>query len=242
MLIDKLFVVGPSRDIENFDQSFFDSIKKQGFKIFCYGDAALYLHKIKVKPDIFCFFDPTTLSHLYKIIEEGFFKESYLLVFDMYSNKCKRFHQVGNSSSLLRNPLEANKFFLIEESLNIYFKKYLKIPFKIKHQIRIRDLFSKFPFRYKHSRSERNLLNCKFSFVVLPLIFFCFKKIKIINIIGFGHYDLSRYISIANRKGYNTYQLSYNKYKKVLIEYIKEKNIKLKFLGRESFYKDLELK
>jgi len=241
MNFDKLLVVGTSGDIERFGKEVFDAAKENGIKIFSYGTSAIYLHSIGVKPDYYCFYDPTAIKQVDDLMEEGFFKDTSLLVFDLYSNECKSFFKLKYSADILRNKKEKRKFYAKEKEFGKYFKEYIKLPFEVKDEIEIRDLFSKSLYRYNFPRTKIHATSCKFSFAVLPLIFFFFKNVKSIFVIGFGHYKMSRYIDQSPNRGYRSYKSSYENYKEVLIEYIKEKKIRLKFLGSESFYKDLDL-
>lgn len=238
MSCNKLLIVGPSSDLQFVSLEVLEEKRNKGYKILSYGDSIKRFFELNFDPDYWTFVDPTTVLHFQNEIISGKFKTIDLIVPDLYSKNCKRFYDCGYSS----NSLERNKklFFDLERSFDENFKMYYKLDFQT-----IKGIGDKVDYKenlYVHLRKDLiDFLNpCKFSYNLLPLVFFVFKSCKNFEFLAFGQYNLPRYFN--NSSGdYSFYVKCYNQIKPKFINYIKNNQLKLKFLGNESYFKELQI-
>tara|TARA_R110000824_G_scaffold103417_4_gene245705 strand:+ start:11963 stop:12685 length:723 start_codon:yes stop_codon:yes gene_type:complete len=239
MNYSKLFVVGPSFDLKLLNFKGLEKIRNQGYKIFSYGDSIKRFFELNFDPDYWTFVDPNTVLHFQNEIRSGRFSNIELIVPDLYSFGCKNFYDCGYTS----NNLEKNKnlFFDLELSFDKNFKKYDKLDFQT-----IRGVGDQVDYKenlYVHLRKDEDIryfLNtCKFSYNLLPLIFFAFKSCKKFEFLAFGQYNTPRYFN--HTVGcYSSYMKCYEKIKPKFIDYIKDNQLDLRFLGNESYFKELQ--
>tara|TARA_R110002110_G_scaffold144583_2_gene333845 strand:- start:192 stop:926 length:735 start_codon:yes stop_codon:yes gene_type:complete len=234
---NKLFVVGPSSDLQLLSFEFLEEKRSQGYKIFSYGDSIKRFFELNFDPDYWTFVDPNTVLHFQNEIISGRFRNTELIVPDLYSLGCKNFYDCGYSSiNLERNK---NLFFCLEQGFNQNFKKYTKLDFKP-----VKGIGDQIDYKqnlYVHLRKDLiDFLNpCKFSYNLLPLIFFAFKDCKKFEFLAFGQYNLPRYFN--NSSGdYLFYVKCYEQIKSKFIEYIKNNQLDLTFLGNQSYFKELQ--
>ena len=62
-MIDKVLLVGPSNDINNFNRENILMYKSEGFIIFSYSDSLKFFIENNLTPDYFTFLDPFSISH-----------------------------------------------------------------------------------------------------------------------------------------------------------------------------------
>lgn len=234
---DKLFVVGPSFDLQLLDLQTLQAKRSQGYKIFSYGDSIKRFFELNFEPDYWTFVDPNTVFHFQDEIKSGKFNNIELIVPDLYSDNCKNFYGCGYSSI----NLERNKdlFFELEQGFSQVFKKYTKLDFEP-----IKGIGDKINYKqklYVHLRKDLiDFLNpCKFSYNLLPLIFFVFKDYKKFEFLAFGQYNLPRYFNKSSGD-YIFYVKCYEQIKPNFIKYIKDNQLNLTFVGNESYFKELE--
>ena len=232
--VGKLLLVGPSSDIKTFSKDFFNQKMESGYNVFCFGDSLLYLKSINIKPDFFTFIDPETIYNVKSILETDFLQDTYLLVHDLYSNECYNFNKLGYTSKHLRSGKLKQQFLKLEGKFEEIFKKYIKIDFNVKEDMHKNDYLSYETFKYDKS----NKVDCKFSHVMIPIIFSTFRDLKSIHCIGFGQYDIPRYNSY-NSRGYKDYIESFNIAEKPIKNFLKQKEIQIKFSGRKSIFESL---
>ena len=70
---NKLFVVGPSSDLQLLSFEFLEEKRSQGYKIFSYGDSIKRFFELNFDPDYWTFVDPNTVLHFQNEIISGRF-------------------------------------------------------------------------------------------------------------------------------------------------------------------------
>jgi len=236
-MVDKLVLVGPSSDVGNFDSEFFQDKRKKGFEIMSFADSLLYLEKINITPEFWTFVDPFSLKRYYRRFNNSFYKNITLITPDLYSNKFNNFFKAGYTcNSLKKDPKIFEEITSLDFSL--FFDQHIKLDYKIINYSNSID--NKYNFSdnlYIIQRKGKN--QCKFTHTLIPLLLYHFKELKEIVCIGFGHYNLSRYIENGNKKGYEEYKQSFHIVKELVKSNIKTRNIKITFEGQDSFFKQL---
>ena len=238
MSCNKLLIVGPSFDLQFLSFEVLEEKRNKGYKILSYGDSVKRFFELNFDPDYWTFVDPNTVLHFQKEIRSGRFSNIQLIVPDLYSFGCKNFYDCGYTSINLEK--NKNLFFDLELSFDKNFKKYDKLDFQT-----IRGVGDQVNYKenlYIHLRKDLiDFLNpCKFSYNLLPLIFFVFKGCKKFEFLAFGQYHLPRYFN--NSSGdYLFYIKCYEQIKPKFIDYIKDNQLDLRFLGNESYFKELQV-
>ena len=238
MIDEKILLVGPSSDIKNFNKDYFLKAKEDKFLILSYSDSLRHFLNIKFYPDFWSFIDPFTITRYLKEIKEHEVKNTSLLINNLYKNKFKNFYDAGLTCNALKKTSVCGEV----EKLNfdLFFNEVYRLEYKIiQYSENIPDDLDLRNSNYLFIPKKKNLNICKFSHYVLPMIFYFFKNVKEIKIIGFGQYDASRFICSKNKKGYNDYIKTFYIIKNLILKNLSTK-IKLSFDGAPSFFKELQ--
>ena len=236
-MLDKLVLVGPSSDVGNFDSEFFQDKRKKGFKILSFADSLLHLEKIDIAPEFWSFVDPFCLKRYYRRFNNNFYKNITLVTPDLYSEKFSNFFKAGYTcNNLKRDPKAFEEISSLDFSL--FFNQHIKLDYKIiNYSNSIDNRYNFSDILYLIQRKGKN--QCKFTHNLIPLLLYHFKELKEIVCIGFGHYNLSRYIENGNKRGYEEFKQSFNIIKELVKTNIKRRNIKITFEGQDSLFKQL---
>ena len=101
-MIDKVLLVGPSNDINNFSREDILKYKSEGFIIFGYSDSLKFFIKNNLTPDYYTFLDPLTISHYLNEIEKKCFKDTILITPNIYNDNLKGFFNMGYTCNSLK--------------------------------------------------------------------------------------------------------------------------------------------
>ena len=231
----KILLVGTSDDINNFDKEYFQTKKEEGYIICSYSNALDRFLEIDFIPDYWTFFDPFTVK--YYNLGDDFFRLVTLLIPNVFDNGLENFFKLGfKGGNIKRTPGLLHMLQNID--LGEFFSTYIKVPETgIPPSVHYTKVYDSLPFKVPTS-SDKNF--CKFTFFFLPFIVDYFKSIDEIKVIGFGHYDLPRFGGGKSTRGYPEFVDSYLLIQNKVKAFLSDRNIKIRFEGRESLYKNLE--
>ena len=88
-------------------------------------------------------------------------------------------------------------------------------------------------------KHEEGVNTDKLSCFILPLVLSYFTELESIKCIGFGDFNQPRLYNGLSL-GYEGYKLSYRRMEKDLKHLLKYKNVKIEFLNKDSYFKELE--
>jgi hypothetical protein len=251
----KLLIVGTSQDISNYDKSFFELKRKEGFKILAYSNAIDYMFSINAPFDYYSFIDPNSLKmSVFDNLDRYDLSDKILITANLYNTEKEFSNYFATGYTCFRlkkhDPINWKRIVQFVPKLNSIFKEYYKLDYKVLDGRISKSVdFSEtcYIVRFGHSQELD-----KFSSYVLPLTFNAFPKATQIDIIGFGQFDLERWytkntinedgnLGLSNHEKQN-YIKTYNIFKDTLRDYIIKKDIQLKFIGKSSiFAKHLEI-
>lgn len=239
MINEKILLVGPSSDIKNFNKDYFLKAKEDEFLIVSYSDSLRHFLNIKFYPDFWSFIDPFTITRYFKEIKQHELKSISLLINNLYENKFKNFYEAGFTC----NALKKTSVFDEIEKLNFdsFFNKVHRLKYNIVHYSdnipNDLDLYSS-NYLFVSAKKDTNI--CKFSHYLIPMTLFFFKNVKHLRILGFGQYDVGRFIDNKNKLGYKECVKSFN-----IIENLLKRNlkyIKVEFEGKKSYFLSISRK
>jgi len=239
----KLFLVGPSDKIKEYDLKKIEGLIDEGFQTFCYTGALSYFHQIKLPPNYFSFFDPATFGSFYHIFNSDFFNNTRLVIPNLYEESLKLFSQFGYTCRKFQRSKRKYKEFKKLDFLNNFDGVISPTPEKVT-SLGAEDLakadwtqnYFLFNSGVKKKGKGARLNVDKFSCVVLPLIFNVFPNLQEIKIIGFGDFEDNRYGKRANaRTGYGDYKSTFNGALPMLANNLALRKIKLHFV-HSNFY------
>lgn len=187
-------------------------------------------------PDYWTFFDPNSIyvliKNLDKISSQAFLDKikgkTTLIYNDIQGGP--EFYKAGFTTS---KGIKWNSNKILENFGN-YFNKVEKV--KTGTKVNTLEVSSEVHNIITHGRG---INMCKLSSNLLTLIYHKFKDIESISTIGFGDYDLPRAYQ-ASAKGYTGFKLSFDRMLEAHKKYLKDSNIDVKVLNKNSYYKKLE--
>ena len=151
----KVLLVGPSYKIADYDLDYFENKRREGYKILSYTGSILYFREIGFAPDYFSWFDPTSVElQPWRILtdDKGFFKNTDMLVADLYRNATKT-HKKDRLYPLLYRPQET--FRKITEELPKFFNKCHW------HKVRVINKFENYPQLLRLEEKYEHLLKTR---------------------------------------------------------------------------------
>lgn len=238
----KLLLLGTSADIMQFDKDFFLQKKDEGYKILCFSNSITYLNSLGMSPNYFTYIDPNTVIEIKnQVADIELFNRTTSIIPNIFDDELKIFRQLRFGSAVCRSQERFSAFNEVYRnniSPNaILIDDFNITPINYSGELDFKSTF--YIFRW-------HLNNDKFSCYLLPLIFYVFKKLKTINCIGFGQFEMHRYRSISNskcenrdKKDYKGYIESFKLMEKKLKKHLTDREISITFLGEKSLYESL---
>jgi len=151
----KVLLVGPSYKIADYGIDYFESKRREGYKILSYTGSILYFREIGFAPDYFSWIDPTSaLSQAWRAITESgdFVKNTDMLTADLFRDNASLYEKYGMSTKLYR-PQE--NFRKITEELPKFFNKCHW------HKVRLVDMSENYPRLLRLREKYEHLLKTR---------------------------------------------------------------------------------
>lgn len=243
--LKEINLLGPGCSLQNLNYS-------NRKKYFAFSNnSLLFLSKKNIVPDFFYFFDPNSVALLMSSLKSN---ENYI---NALSRKCcliyHDFHESPDFYALHNlTTTRGESWFLNTFCNNMLdeFKSYFKNSFKIHSKVSRPnqnsrnvfidiDFFNNFDFSYPFFLLHKRGINMdKFLCGVIPTLISYFPNLKSIYSLGFGDFEEPRigHAPSADIRHYAEYTRSFNNTYKPVYELLKNKNIKLKFLNKDSYY------
>lgn len=235
----KVLLVGPSSRIKEKDKAFFESFREQGYTIICYSGGIYHLAEIDFVPDYFSFMDPFTLYYndFFNYIEKNFsfFKKVNLLGVDIYSNNLNTFKSYGFTSSKFTSTVEDSDVYL--NKVFSFFNNVELCKTKCENLFNLKKDYNFNKTCFMFSGQKRVNIDKLFGFL-FPLVFFKFKNILNIHLVGFGDFDSVRFAN-GTSGDYDHYKKSIYFLLTPIKNYIINNNINVAFEHQNFFYKIL---
>jgi hypothetical protein len=191
-----------------------------------------------ITPDYWTFLDPNSVILIQDKLNGSFLtkvKSKTTLIYNDFQGSSD-FYKKGFSTS---RGLTWNNNIFGKEILPKFkdkFKDILQLP----SQVSINKLLSDSSKHCIVKHGPRPNI-CKFSCFIFPMIFYLFPQVKNIDVIGFGDYSKPRAYTNSSID-YHQYIQSFNIIYSQIKTHLKENNISINFLNKNSYYKKLEWK
>lgn len=235
----KVLLVGPSSRIKEKDKAFFESFKEQGYTTICYSGGIYHLAEIGFAPDYFSFIDPFTLYYdnfsKYIKINSNFFKQINLLGADIYSNKLDVFKSYNFTSNKFTSAVADSDKYISD--IFLYFNKIILCKSKCETLFNVKEEYN-FNQEYLMFSGQKRINIDKLFGFLFPLVFFNFKNITNIHLVGFGDFHVPR-LANGSTGDYDHYKKSINFLLTPIKNYIIKNNIQLTFEHKNYFSKIL---
>ena len=244
----RVLVLGPGESSARFNTGDFDKITTVSFS----GNIDLLAEK-EVYADYWAFFDPNSTMFVIDKIQKGIYSKQWVeglktktkLLCNEFIGTDEFYKQEYTTS---RGPQWNRDIFgakILPMLAKDVFEGIETVDQEVNHNTY--DSFyqdsSKCPLVVHPGRDSNNrrINTDKFSCFMLPLVLSYFPDLKEIYSVGFGDFQSPR-ANTNNSLGYDGFRSSFDRMKDKAIEMLKYKDVSIKFINENSYFKDLEWK
>lgn len=212
----KVLILGPALD-RKLSKKYLELKRKCGYVIISFSSSSMFFLKdISMSPDFHVFIDPQSYCHVLSDLGTDPFAGVNFLGYEMFNyesilNVNKKIN--GNSKFGISDFIKNKSYLSMYEKnpiIETYKNCFIQNPTlilnneesAIKQNIHFQDNLC----RFTNGKGEID----KLTYFLLPIIFYWFKYIKNLDLMGFGFFDQQRYKG-GNTSSYKKYKQAYDK-------------------------------